>query len=284
MKAGNANKQGASRRQSSAKPVRLLPALRRVSLVLLAVVVVGSAAWGSSELYRWMDKPVALIAVKGDFKYASKEQIASLVGTQLDGGFLSLDLQRIREELERDPWIESAAVARSWPDELVITVSEETPIARWNRDGFLNRRGEALEVLDNSVLQQLPLLLGPQGEARRVMEEYRHAAQMLLPVGLKTMEFRLDKRNAWHLKVAVEQSDTELEIEVGQGGVTEKIRRFLAVYKRVLRDREADIEHIDIRYPNGVAVRWSKSLSLVQQGKQDLTDRPARRGQEETHG
>ena len=138
---------GRSQRQSS-----LLSLLRTALLTLCWTAFAGSLCWGTVMLYSYLDKPVQRVAVQGDFKYASRQQISKLVQAELDGGFLSVDLQRIRQQLERDPWIDSAVVSRRWPSQLVIAVTEETPIARWNRHGFLNSRGQALNIKDNSGL------------------------------------------------------------------------------------------------------------------------------------
>jgi len=233
----------------------ILPLVKRIfSLVgLAAVVAIG--CWGGWATWLTLDKPVAFISVKGDFKYASRHDVSELVADSLVGGFLSADLDLIRAQLEANAWIESAKVSRQWPDGLVIVVQEEVPIARWNKGGFLNRSGEALKIADNSRLDSLPQLMGPEGEAKRVMEQYRHAAQILSPVGLKTIEFHLDERNAWRLEVSL-----GLEVTVGQGDVTEKLQRFVDVYKAVLQGHESEVEGIDARYPNGVAVRWRNTV------------------------
>ncbi|MGS2723639.1 cell division protein FtsQ/DivIB [Porticoccus sp. GXU_MW_L64] len=256
-----ANRKGASRQHREPRFQGLWSLLRTAVFTLMWGCFAIGMLWGGVLLYQHLDRPIERISVQGDFKYASREQIARLVRGQLHGGFLSLELGKIRSQLERDPWIANAVVSRRWPGYLEISVTEEMPIARWNRRGFLNSRGQALDIEDNSGLENLPLLLGPQGQARLIMEEYQHAAQMLLPSGLKTMEFRLDSRRAWYLKVvAVSGSHSTqgktLEVEVGQGNVTEKLKRFLAVYDTVLRHRQGEIAQIDIRYPNGVAVSW----------------------------
>lgn len=257
-----ATKNRSANRQSGALKGQLWSLLKSMAVISLLVVVVAGGTWGVLSVYGHLDKPVALIAVEGEFKYATRESVASLVEAELKGGFLSLNLQAIRQRLERDPWIESASVGRRWPDTLEINVVEETPIARWNRHSFLNRRGEVLDVQDNSGLTQLPLLLGPKGQAREVMEQYRHAAELLLPAGLKPMEFRLDERDAWHLKLA-----GELDVKVGQGQVTEKLKRFLTVYDAVLRERIDELKSVDVRYPNGIAVSWrSPGINPENQG------------------
>ncbi|UTW45040.1 FtsQ-type POTRA domain-containing protein [bacterium SCSIO 12696] len=256
-----ANKKGAVRNQREPRFEGLWSLLRTAMFTVLWSCFALGMLWGGVLLYQNLDRPIERISVQGDFNYASREQIARLVRRELNGGFLSLNLRRIRSQLEQDPWIASAVVSRRWPGHLEISVTEEMPIARWNRRGFLNSRGQALDIEDNSGLENLPLLLGPQGQAREIMEQYQHAAQMLLPSGLKTMEFRLDNRRAWYLKVVAGNGadgveNSALEIEVGQGNVTEKLKRFLAVYDTVLRHRQGEIAQIDIRYPNGVAVSW----------------------------
>ncbi|MCV6605538.1 MAG: FtsQ-type POTRA domain-containing protein [Porticoccaceae bacterium] len=260
------SRKGASRPTGESRFDGLWSLLRTAMFTVLWSCFALGMLWGGVLLYQNLDRPIERISVQGDFNYASREQIAHLVRGQLNGGFLSLDLNSIRSQLERDPWIANAVVSRRWPGQLVISVSEEMPIARWNRRGFLNSRGQALDIEDNSGLENLPLLLGPRGQAREIMEQYQHAAQMLLPSGLKTMEFRLDGRGAWYLKVVTASANNALEIEVGQGNVTEKLKRFLVVYDAVLRQRQEQIAQIDIRYPNGVAVSWRSQATV---GKQE---------------
>lgn len=36
----------------------------------------------------------------------------------------------------------------------------------------------------------------------------------------------------------------------------EKMRRFISIYEKTLKDQIANIERVDLRYPNGLAVAW----------------------------
>jgi cell division protein FtsQ len=236
----------------------LLPIIRRVFSWIALTVLLAVGCWGGWATWLILDQPVAFISVTGDFKYASRVDVSELVTDSLEGGFISTDLDFIRTQLEANTWIESAKVSRQWPDGLVVVVQEEVPIARWNQGGFLNRSGEVLQVKDSRGLDTLPQLTGPMGEEQRVMEQYRHAAQILSPAGLKTIEFHLDERNAWHLEVS-----HGLKVAVGQGDVTERLQRFIEVYKAVLQNRESEVKSIDARYPNGVAVRWHEAAVNV---------------------
>ncbi len=207
--------------------------------------------WGAFLLYRQLDAPIAVIGVDGSLERITPGEVRELVAANLDGGFLSLDLRRIQGDLEQHPWVESASVRRQWPDQVVIVIDEETPIARWGDKGFLNNRGRRLDIGLAEDLEHLPLLDGPGQSARRVMSRYRDVAQLLRPANLRIAEFRQGPRDTWQLRL--EQGPA---VVIGRGQVMAKLRRFLLVWERELADRAEDIAEVDIRYDNGVAVRW----------------------------
>ena len=61
------------------------------------------------------------------------------------------------------PWVDSAAVQRSWPRGLKIEIVEQIAVARWNGAGLLNARGELFLSAARFVPPELPQLAGPAG-------------------------------------------------------------------------------------------------------------------------
>lgn len=227
--------------------------LTQFAVATLGISVFVSGLWGLGYLYEKLDVPIALIGVDGTIRHISSTDVEDIVAANLGGGFLSLDLDRIRAGLEGHPWVESASARRKWPNELVIVIREETPIARWGDSGFLNNRGQALDLGVAAELEGLPLLAGPEGMQRRVMQQYRIFTQLLQSTEMKIIEFRMGERGGWHLRF--ENGPT---LVVGRSQVTEKIQRFLRVWDKALRVRFDQIDNIDVRYGNGVAVRWKE--------------------------
>jgi cell division protein FtsQ len=45
---------------------------------------------------------------------------------------------------------------------------------------------------------------------------------------------------------------------VGKEPVAKKLERFLLVWEKALQERKDAIERIDLRYGNGLAVRWKQ--------------------------
>jgi len=253
----------ANRQHTGAMRQETRPALRErlywlprvVSLMLLVGALLG-AGWGAEKLYERLNVAIGVIAVKGEFAQVDQTEIQQLVEPLVSGGFLSLDLQAIRRELELHPWVHQARVSRRWPDGLVITVTEEVPIARWGDTGFLNVRGERRDIGDNSSLAFLPKLQGGDQSERHLMKSYREMVQLLQHSGLRIATLKRDDRGAWWLRL-----DNDLELVIGRDQVMEKMRRFLEVWEQELKQKAEQIARVDIRYDNGVAVQW-----LAEQG------------------
>lgn len=230
------------------------------SLQILALIVfVAGAAWGFDLLYKKYDAPVAVIGIEGELKQVSATDVEQIVATSLGGGFLSLDLQGICEALEEHPWISRASARRKWPNEVVISVDEESPIARWGDDKFLNNQGRLLRVADAQLSKTLPLLNGPEGMERRVMQQYRNFSQILRPLELEVEICELAPRGNWLLTL-----DNGMQLSVGKEPVAGKFKRFMRVWDEALRDRSSEITHVDIRYGNGVAVKWKEQVEIAE--------------------
>ncbi|MEH6616971.1 MAG: cell division protein FtsQ/DivIB [Porticoccus sp.] len=252
-----------AKRQGKRLPLRERLRWLTRSLSLLALVgIVAGLLWGGDRLFQKLDVPIGVIGVKGQFTYVDQGDVQAMVEPLISGGILSLNLAKIRHQLELHPWIEQVAVSRKWPGGLVITVVEEVPIARWGDSGFLNSRGEMREIGGSSDLVHLPLLQGEIHTERSLMKAYREVAQLLQPSSLKIVALRRDVRGAWWLSL-----ENGLELVVGRGQVMEKMRRFLVVWELALKTQAERITRVDIRYDNGVAVRWAEKVSAVQPKK-----------------
>ena len=243
-------------------PVSLAGIFRALKLLALVVVVVATA-WGGHFLYIKYDVPIAVIGVDGELNQVNTADVEQTVAANLGGGFLSLDLAGICRALEQHPWIASASARRKWPNEVVIAVEEETAIARWGNDSFLSNRGEVLQVADVQLSESLPLLKGPDGMERRVMQQYRNFSQILRPLDFRVDVFELAPRGNWILTL-----DNGMRLTVGKEPVADKFNRFLRVWDEQLRQRAEEVASVDIRYANGIAVRWKEGAhgASVKQG------------------
>lgn len=227
-------------------------AVRRVMVIMLVLVVAGMVGHGAE----WaVEMPVSRVVVNGEFRQVDRQLIVSEVEPFLKAGFLRLDLDGIRQQLRSEPWIFDVTVLRRWPNEIVIAVEEQSVIARWGEDGFLNHRGELFQPRDVDTeglnIAGLPLLKGPKGSSTEVMSHFRELSDTLSQHGLTIRELGLNEHGSWYATL-----DNDIDMFLGSGEIMQKVRRFLVAYQSVLASDFYKAKSVDMRYNGGFAVAW----------------------------
>jgi cell division protein FtsQ len=233
-----------------------------MGLVILMAVVAIYAVY--EPLEKLLERPLKSVVVEGEFHFISKTRATELIGREIDNNFLRLDLMHLKHVLLEDPWVESVSLVRRWPDTLVVKIMEQKPIARWD-NGFLNQRGEIVRVKKIDQLQGLPWLRGNETDAVEILQQYQDLSQLLRARGLDILALKCDNKKSWRLTLK-----HNVEIVIGRDQVMEKMRRFITVYDTQLSHHWADVEAVDVRYSNGVAIRWvenSESAKKYLRGK-----------------
>ena len=251
---GKAVPRGASRMVVK-EPVRLpslsLNWLKRVTWPLLLLVLGFGAYELALRLLPYADRPIARISVEGNLSYISQQAVQQRIEPFVGASFFSVDLLGMRGELEKMPWIASAEVRRVWPDQVMVKLEEQLPIARWGDEALLNNQGQAFAPKELSHYENLPQLYGPQRAQQQVMQQYQALSQMLRPMGFTVARLELRERGSWFLSTG-----QGIELLLGRDHLLEKIRRFSAIYDKTLKEQKDNIARIDLRYANGLAVAW----------------------------
>jgi cell division protein FtsQ len=172
---------------------------------------------------------------------------------------------KIKQLLEAADWVKHVEVSRRWPDKLVISIVDETPIAYWNDDAFVSREGKVfISRYQNGG--DLAQLYGPVGKEQFVMQQYQQLNNALLKSGQEIEVLSLDDRGSWQFTNAV-----GVDVLLGKEHITERIQRYLHVLDDGgLESRMDNVMSIDTRYANGIAVRWKipeKELDIAKHYK-----------------
>lgn len=226
---------------------RLLGVLRWI--VALGVVA-GSAAAGV-----WVCRleqtalPVRVVKVDGAVQRLSAPILARTVTEHLHSGFLTQDLGTLRDAVQALPWVHTASLRRVWPDQIQLSVTEHRPIARWGDDGLVTAEGIVFRPDPESIPAGLLRLDAEDAKAPLVAASFLQWRERLSPLGLKIAGLALDARGAWTLRLA-----GGLRLELGTERVEERLGRFIRTYRQLAAAGQAEL--IDLRYANGLAVRW----------------------------
>ena len=171
-----------------------------------------------------------------------------------------MNLDAVRAAIEKLPWVRRAAVRRRWPDGLALEIEEHVAVARWQQaegaeSRLVNREGEVFAAAGNA---ELPLFIGPEGTAPEVLARYRELAPLLAPIGRRPASLALSPRLAWRLRL-----DDGVLLELGRdqarSRVSERLERFAAAHRQATERLKARADVIDLRYPNGFALRLAQA-------------------------
>ncbi|MDX1755768.1 MAG: cell division protein FtsQ/DivIB [Marinobacter sp.] len=223
----------------------------QVGLGAVVLMLAALVPWGTGEVLSAMDRQIMAIDVRGELVGESRVALERRVSEWVGRSFFATDLAEVKSAVELRPWIASAAVRRIWPDRLVVEVREKKPLAYWNARQLVSRSGQLFAPDNRDIVGRLPQLAGPDERVRDVIDMARAMAEVLAQRDLGFAGLRLEPRGAWTLTLA-----NGIEVSLGRDQVEQRFERFITVYQESLAARADEVQRIDARYTNGVAVQW----------------------------
>jgi cell division protein FtsQ len=234
------------------------------ALAAAALIYAGAQAVIRSPLL-----PLRHLVLQGELEHVTREQAEGAARTSAVGTFFSVDLDAVRRAFEALPWVRKVEVRRLWPDRLQIAIEEHVALARWGADAqmrrLVNTYGEVFEgALPDAV--RLPQFAGPGGSAPEVTRRYGAFRQALAPLGLEPRQVLLSPRYAWQVRLS-----NGLTLELGRDQlkepVIERLSRFVAFYAQTIASLNRRLDYVDLRYPNGFALRVPEIMHSVKEPK-----------------
>ena len=217
------------------------------------VVLIGWLGWQEVKAQGADWLPVKYVRIEGAFQYIAKEKVKQVLREQVNKGLYNADVQQIQKSVKHLPWVENVNVRRVWPDAINIRIVEQTPIVRWGSEGLLNKAGEIFVPGNIKQFNHLPLLVGPAGYERKLLEIMKGVATVLNDQEMKLIEFRVNERRAWSMKI-----QNGLELILGRNEPLKKFQIFLKTFALLGKEQVEKVGIVDLRYPNGYALTWKQ--------------------------
>jgi cell division protein FtsQ len=224
--------------------------INKVFVLVPLTVLVGTVAL-ISVARALLDRPVGALVVEGTFQRVTAIEVQEAAEDALSGGFLSLDLARLRASIAALDWVDSVHVTRGWPDTVRVRITEHQAAARWGETGLLNVRGELFTEHARHAYAELPQLSGPPGSEAEVARLYLAVRGRLADAHLALAALRLDARRAVEIVLATGQV-----IKLGNRDLDARLDRLFTVAAPTLAGELTRVDYIDLRYTNGFAVGW----------------------------
>lgn len=228
-----------------------------------AALLFAAAVWGMR--LPWF--PLRELVVMHELQEVQRGELERAVSGLLLGNFFSVNLENLRQSLEKLPWVRHAEVRRQWPSRLEVRLEEHQPAARWGEgtSQLVNNFGEVFTAsLTRDLL--LPRLTGPTGSSAEVLRYYVDFSRTLQPTGRRPEQVVLSPRLAWFLKLE-DGMLVELGREQTKAPISLRLQRFVEYYPTLSDSSRQRPEAVDMRYPNGFALRYAISASHEVRGK-----------------
>ncbi len=191
--------------------------------------------------------PLREVKIVSELQHVQRAEIEAVVKRDLGGTFFTIDLARARKGFESIPWVRKADLRRKWPDQVEVQLEEHVPLARWGTMGLVNVQGE---VFPGSYEGRLPVFNGPAGAAKEMAIQYEYFRKSLEPMKRSLVQVNVSARRAWSLRL-----EGGLTLELGRIDLENRLARFVQNYESAANTLGRRMDHVDLRYSNGFAVR-----------------------------
>ncbi|MEO0318114.1 MAG: hypothetical protein RL404_1791 [Pseudomonadota bacterium] len=239
--------------------IRALNIITRAMLgVVLCALLFAGYKWVASQSMFDLRVVQVRAADGGPLRYVDAATVRSAALPRIRGNFFSVNLLAARQAFETVPWVQHASVRREWPDKLIVLVDEYQALGTWGeQEGRLISVDGILFTANLDEAEEdgkLPVLDGPDDSAREVALRLADLREWLAPVKLAPRSLLLSKRYAWIAKL-----DNGIVLNLGRAHEREQLKarvdRFVSVYPQLAAALPGRIESVDMRYPNGLALK-----------------------------
>lgn len=227
---------------------------------LLKLSLLGCAALAAIlAVNAWLKSPSTLpiqqVRLEGDFRQISQVDVAKLLANDVNSGFFAVDKAGLINKINTLPWVKQTHVRTVWPDTLVITITERQAYAFWNDRSLMTREGvvftpEVLPSLD------IPMLKGHAESRELVLDQLKKMNELLKNEQPKAVYLRLAKHGSWDAILS-----NGIKVWVGHQEPAKITAKGVLALASLNEEIMASVESIDLRYPNGISVKWKGKQS-----------------------
>lgn len=245
------------RNQALRQGVRGFSTAVAVTLMLFVFASAG-VVWvytGMMAQERW---PIKWLEIDGPFERVSAEQVRSSLTPLVDGSFFMVDTGLMRGIASEMPWVSDVTVQKSWPDTVLVSIKEFTPVVHWVDGYLLDASGQQFRVPSADEIQGLPWLESPQAQQDLVFKNWKEFDDRLVLIGQQLERLSLDPRGSWSARLS-----GGTEVRIGKGDIFKKLDMLISTWAELMQGQTVPPVRVDLRYTNGFAVLWPQETNVI---------------------
>jgi cell division septal protein FtsQ len=220
--------------------------MKNIILLIFSLIIVFTLV--SYDSY-FNDQKVKEIVMIGNLNHANNKKISNTLKKLIGEKLYQVSLTDIKEELEEDPWLDTAQVIIRKPDVLVVRLIEFSPIYLWNDKVYIDKNGNKMIPRSYPIKKILKLRsnVSSSSEAHNL---YQDIQDILSRINLNVVEIHQD------LDLVKIKTD-KYNFTVNHAVIERKLTEFTNIYDKFSSNIKNNLapKNIDLRYPTGFAVQ-----------------------------
>ena len=218
-----------------------------ISFIILLILII-IIKTNNSEIFYFPIKNVT----SSELINVNKDDISKAVKYLYSKSFFDVDLNYLKNKLEKIEWVRKINVRRSYPNEVIIDIEEHTPILIWNNKMYINEYGEKFKV--SKIDKSIPILISDES---RINEVFSYFELFNDKLSSRKLDFKITKIVENEIRSLTISLSSGINIQLGSKDVNNKIPLFFEIYKSLNTRDLNKIRYIDMRYSNGFSVGWN---------------------------
>jgi cell division protein FtsQ len=192
----------------------------------------------------------------------SRKQVMEIAGADIGRNVFSVPLDERRMQLEKIPWVESAAVMRLLPDRLAVDITERTPVAFVQIGAKIHLIDAGGVVLGPPASRQVrysfPVIHGitetePLSTRAAVMQIYNRLMSELGAGNYAQQLSEVDLSDPEDVKATVNDAGGTVLIHLGSSDFLDRYKLF-AAHIGEWRQQFQRVQSVDLRYEGQIVV------------------------------
>jgi cell division protein FtsQ len=262
-------------------PVRRGPITRkaanRLKQVLVAIAILVGAAVAAIWLYRYAQMAPRFrvesseqVAIEGT-QNVTRTQVLDVFGSDIGRNLFFIPIEDRKRQVERLPWVQSAAVMRLLPNQIRVAVEERTPVAFAQvgpRILLIDREGVLLDSpAIGKAKYSFPVIVGmaeaePLSTRAARMKIYSRVIADLDSGGARYSEdvSEVDLRDPEDVRITVSDDDGPVLVHLGDSNFLERYKTYIS-HLQGWRQQYHKIESVDLRFDRQVIVHPDPALA-----------------------
>jgi len=210
-----------------------------------------------------LNRSVTTVVIEGVLTSEERAAVQRALAPSLQVPLLSLNLSDVVDQVAALSWPQAVSVRRVWPSRLVVSVVKQQVVAAWNDSGYLTSTGQVVSLV--SAPEALPQLRSVSSKPPATLEIFQRLASLANQNQHQLLAMDQNNFGEWRITLK-----PQVTVALGRGDsaseLIARLQRFFVVRAARPDSPEKSLLSADVRYANGVAMRWSQSSSMVAQG------------------